>query len=355
MVLMIKPGLVVLIGSGETASAAGQVYEALAGHLGQGFTAAVLETPAGFELNAGSVARKVADYLTLRLKNYRVKVICIPARKRGGPFGTNNPEILSPLLESRLIFAGPGSPTYAVRQLQDSLAWKYILARHRLGAALVFASAASIAIGKLALPVYEIYKVGEDPHWKPGLDLLGGYGLSLVVFPHWNNSDGGTELDTSRCFMGVERFELLRTQLPPEISILGIDEHTAVIMDLNEGVCHVMGRGAVHVLRQREEWTWEEGENFPLEVMGNFRELVSSEEGIGAEIWQEALAREKERTAAASSKMILPEEIELLIQERERARKMGRWGEADRIRGQLTRLGWEIRDTPSGPQVLHRG
>lgn len=352
---MMKPGLVVLIGSGETAPAAGQVYETLARRLGQEFTAAVLETPAGFELNAAGVARKVADYLTLRLQNYRVNVICIPARKQGGLFSTNNPEILSPLLESQLIFAGPGSPTYTVRQLQNSLAWKYILARHRLGAALVFASAASIAIGKLALPVYEIYKVGEDPHWKPGLDLLGVYGLSLAVIPHWNNSDGGPDLDTSRCFMGMERFELLRAQLPSDISILGIDEHTALIMDLSEGVCHVVGRGAAHVLRHGEEWTWGEGESFPLEGMGFFKGPVAPEEGIGGEIWQKALAREMERIAAISSKIPPPEEIELLIQERERARKQGQWGEADRIRAQLTRLGWEVRDTPSGPQVIHRG
>lgn len=350
-----KPGLVVLIGSGETASAAGQVYEALAGHLGQEFTAAVLETPAGFELNAAGVARKVADYLTLRLQNYRAKVVCIPARQQDEPFSTNDPMILSPLLESQLIFAGPGSPTYTVRQLHGSLAWKYILARHRLGAALVFASAASIAIGKLALPVYEIYKVGEDPHWKPGLDLFGAFGLSLVVFPHWNNSDGGPDLDTSRCFMGMERFELLRAQLPSGITILGIDEHTAVIVDLSEGVCRVLGRGAAHVLRQREEWSWREGESFPLEVMGNFKGPISPEEGIGAEIWQQALDREMGRIAAASSKMPLPEEIELLIQERERARKQGQWDEADRIRVQLTRLGWEVRDTSSGPQVVHRG
>jgi len=352
---MMKPGLVVLIGSGETASAAGQVYETIAGNLGQGFTVAVLETPAGFELNAAGVARKVADYLALRLQNYRANVVCIPARKQDGPFSTNNPEILSPLLESQLIFAGPGSPTFTVRQLQDSLAWRYILARHRLGAALVFASAASIAIGKLALPVYEIYKVGEDPHWKPGLDLLGVYGLSLVVFPHWNNSDGGAELDTSRCFMGMERFKLLQAQLPEEITILGIDEHTAVIMDLNEGVCHVVGRGAAHVLRQGEEWTWGEGESFPLEVMGDFKGLVSPEEGIGKEVWEETLAREMERVAATSSKRPLPDEVEILVQEREKARKQGQWGEADRIRTQLTRLGWEVRDTPSGPQLIHRG
>ncbi len=78
-----------------------------------------------------------------------------------------------------------------MRQLQASLTWHTILARHRLGASLALASAAAIAAGTFALPVYEIYKVGEDPHWKPGLDLLKPFGLSLAFIPHWDNMEGG--------------------------------------------------------------------------------------------------------------------------------------------------------------------
>ena len=85
---------------------------------------------------------------------------------------------------------GPGSPTYAVRQLADSLAWHRLIARHRVGATLALASAAVIAISALALPVYEIYKAGQDLHWQPGLDLFGAYGLKLVFVPHWNNAEG---------------------------------------------------------------------------------------------------------------------------------------------------------------------
>ena len=47
----------------------------------------------------------------------------------------------------------------------------------------IMASAAAIAASAYALPVYEIYKVGEDPHWKPGLDFFSLYGLSLVLVP----------------------------------------------------------------------------------------------------------------------------------------------------------------------------
>ncbi len=85
----------------------------------------------------------------------------MPARKRGSEFSPDDPALVHPLLEADLIFMGPGSPTYAVRQLRDSLAWHYLLARHQLGATLVFASAAVVAISAFALPVYEIYKVGD--------------------------------------------------------------------------------------------------------------------------------------------------------------------------------------------------
>ena len=111
-------------------------------------------------------------------------------------------ETLAPLMDSNLIFMGPGSPSYTVRQLQGSLAWDLIRARHRLGAALALASAATVAMGAWAIPVYEIFKVGEDPHWKPGLDLLGDFGLHCVVVPHWNNTEGGQDVDTGRCFIG---------------------------------------------------------------------------------------------------------------------------------------------------------
>jgi len=52
---------------------------------------------------------------------------------------------------------------------------------------LIFASAAAIAVSRHALPVYEIFKVGEDLHWKLGLDLFGQYGLDLTIVTQWNN------------------------------------------------------------------------------------------------------------------------------------------------------------------------
>src|SRR5262249_50973865 len=159
------------------------------------------------------------------------------------PHSPDDPAIVAPLFASNYIMLGPGSPTYAARQLSSSLAWRIVLDRHRLGAALVLASAAAIATSAFALPVYEIYKVRQDLHWQPGLDLLGPFGGHIAVVPHWNNREGGADLDTSHSYMGRDRFERLHTMLPAEVDVLGIDEHTAVFLDFRQGQILVLGRG----------------------------------------------------------------------------------------------------------------
>src|SRR5260221_543624 len=55
-------------------------------------------------------------------------------------------------------FIGPGSPSYAIRQLRDSRVG--LVMRDRLGqaGATIFSSAAACALGRFTLPVYEIYK-----------------------------------------------------------------------------------------------------------------------------------------------------------------------------------------------------
>ena len=237
-----------LFGSGETSPSGRKVFDYILRRLPLEPRLALLETPAGFELNSPQVIGRVADLINHRLQNYRPQVDIVPARARGTPFSPDEPEVVAPLLQADVIFMGPGSPSYAVRQLNNSLAWHLLWARHRLGAAVALASAATVAISAQALPVYEIYKVGEDLHWKPGLDFFGPYGLPLVFIPHWNNNDGGEELDTSRCFMGQKRFARLMEMLPPEPTVVGLDEKTALVVEPEVGMCRVIGLGCVTLL-----------------------------------------------------------------------------------------------------------
>jgi len=311
---------------------------------------AILETPAGFELNSPLVAGRVADFLRRRLQNYQPEITLVPARKRNTPFSPDDPALLQPLLQADLIFAGPGSPTYAVRQLRDSQAWYTLTARHRLGATIVFASAATTAVGAQVLPVYEIYKVGEELHWRPGLDFFGAYGLSLVLVPHWNNAEGGAELDTSHCFMGEARFAELMALLPEHITVVGIDEHSGLVIDCEAASAEVMGRGGVTVLRAMQEGHFDPGERFPLTVLGSFRPCEPTS-GIPTDIWEEALSAQ---TGTRRARPSVPDEVMALVEERQAARVRRDWAVADVLRERIAETGWSVLDTPEGPRLEPR-
>lgn len=344
-----RPGPVALLGSGETAPAGGRVFEALAQGLPQPLRVALLETPAGFELNSARVAGRVADYLRVRLGNYSPQVTVLPARRRGTPFSPDDDEITRPLLQADMIFAGPGSPTYAARQLRDSLAWDRLRARHALGAALAFASAATITAGRFALPVYEIYKAGHDIHWTAGLDLLGPFGLSIAFIPHWNNNDGGAELDTSHCFMGRERYDALAAVLPLDATIVGLDEHTGLVLDLARAEARVLGQGRVTVVRGGVELHYADGATFGLDQLGPFRpaDLLAL---LPAAVVDQA--RSAAVAAAAVLPAIAPREVLDLVAEREAARREQDWTAADALRSRIEMLGWQVQDTPAGPNIM---
>lgn len=352
---MQSPGSVTLIGSGETSSIGGQVFEELARGYTQPFKICVLETPAGFETNAQRVASRVADFMRLRLQNYQTEVVLVAARKKQTAFSPDSDQVVAPLLDSQMVFFGPGSPTYTVRQLEDSLAWHIIQARHRLGTSLVLASAATIAIGAQALPVYEIFKVGEDPHWKNGLDLFHAFNLRLVIIPHWNNREGGDDVDTSRCFIGQARFDTLRGMLPDDVTVLGIDEHTAITIDFEARACHVRGVGEIHLIRGSSQQDCAAGCSFPIEDLGSYRPLDIPSQGIPLPVWDEVLAAHesagKPVPATGSPDMAAPQEVQELVDARQKARAAKDWRLADTLRGQINDLGWTVKDTPGGPIV----
>jgi hypothetical protein len=147
----------------------------------------------------------------------------VPAHKRGTSFSPEDHKIIQPFLDANIIYMGADSPTYAVHQLKDCLAWSMVWARHRLGATLVFACAGTIGVIEFALPDYEIYKVGEDARIFRGLNLFAEFGMSFSLIPNWNNSESGVEVDASRCFVGKDRFKRWCGMVPPGRPIIGLE------------------------------------------------------------------------------------------------------------------------------------
>jgi hypothetical protein len=98
------------------------------------------------------------------------------------------------------------------------------------------------------------------------LDLLNHYGFNLVVVPHWNNAEGGNH-DTRFSFMGAPRFEQLEAMLPHDARILGLDEHTALIIDLCEPIATIEGVGRITLRSRGKEHRFSKGDRLPLSLL----------------------------------------------------------------------------------------
>jgi cyanophycinase-like exopeptidase len=369
-----QAGLVALLGSGETAALGREVFAQVFRRLPRPISVAVLDTPAGFQPNADLVAGKVAEFVTRRLQEFSPSVTVVRARYKGGPDDTNSAHAREVLAGVNCIFAGPGSPGFMIRQLQDSQMLLALRERHLRGAALVFSSAAALGASAHALPIYEIFKAGADLHWLAGLDLLGPFGFHLTIVPHWNNKEGGEELDTSHCFMGLARFERLQALLPPQETILGIDEHTACLLDLAAEMGQVLGRGTLTLLRQdMPPMVYRSGDRFPLAVLKgelhSHAEWVSApavvapllsvadeeDEGAGEGAMGisglHATDNDLEEDMASSVAVALPPPaIEQLLEIRGELRREKKWALADKVRDALKAAGVVVEDTPEGPR-----
>jgi hypothetical protein len=231
--------IVAIMGSGETSPTMVTVHRKLVDRLPAGHRVAVLlETPYAFQTNADDVSAKARRYFA---HSVGLEVVVVP--------GTGADRELAALRSADWVFAGPGSPSYALRRWRHGPVERALHDRVRSGSGItVLASAAAAAMGRFAVPVYEIYKAGEVPHWLDGLDLLAGLGLPAAVIPHFDNTEGGT-YDTRFCYLGEERLAAMERQLPAGTAVLGVDEHTAVLIDLRSGAVEVTGRGALTVRR----------------------------------------------------------------------------------------------------------
>ncbi len=251
------------MGSGELTATMVEVHKALLAGLGERPQAVFLDTPAGFQLNVDQISSKAVEYFATRVK-HPLAVASYKAHDSCTPFEAE--QAFRTLREADYVLIGPGSPTYAVAQWLQTPIPDILVKRIEDGGCLVAASAAALTVGRFTMPVYEIYKVGTALHWADGMNILGRFGFNFVVIPHWNNAEGGTH-DTRFCYMGESRFRKLAALLPEDISILGLDEHTACIIDLEKDEAVIRGLGQVTLRHRGSEMVLEKGESFPLAVL----------------------------------------------------------------------------------------
>lgn len=258
------PRILAIMGSGETAPTMAKVHRALFERLGPEPTpAAILDTPYGFQENADELSARTVRFF---LEHVGRQVTVASYRSRNVDAVTVSTAVTR-IREARYLMAGPGSPSYALRQWAQGPIPIALADRLRDGGILTMASAAALTLGAVTIPVYEIYKVGADPSWLPGLDLLGpATGLQAAVVPHYNNVEGGTH-DTRFCYMGERRLRLLERQLPPGIFILGVDSHTALVFDLDRRTAAVLGLGGATIRVDGRSTVFPSGSEMGIETL----------------------------------------------------------------------------------------
>ena len=332
-----------------------KVHRQLFDRLGPGTVPAVLlDTPYGFQANARDISARAVSYFRESVR----RQVEVASLERAAEAGTVALEaVLARVSEARWVFSGPGSPTYALRQWRPTILPRLLAEKVLYGGCIVFSSAAALTLGRWTVPVYEIYKVGAEPVWADGLDLLTAVGLTVAVIPHFDNAEGGSH-DTRYCYLGEERLRVMEAQLPPEGWVLGVDEHTACIFDFNAGTATVTGLGTVTVRRHGQSATIPAGKTLGIDELVELEPAVvegspAGEAGPGRA--RSARLRRPERRAMATGRRPAPPVALCWMKCAGLARLLTPlWPSATQKQPPPPRWSWRGRCTPGPPTLFSR-
>ena len=357
----------ILLGSGETSPSMVTFHQQT---LRSSHSPAFMDTSYGFQVNADDLSDKFSSYFKDSVGR-ELTAISLRSENAGA---LEIATARNQLLQCDYLIAGPGSPTYALNVWTAHEVRDDFLSLLQRGT-LVLSSAAALSAGAFTIPVYEIYKVGQSPVWRAGLDLVGAlFGLSVAVVPHFNNAEGGRH-DTRACYIGVQRLELLEAQLPAGAVVLGIDEHSGVQFDLETGTLSVFGSGGLTIRRNGNSEFLPAGAELSVAEIGSQTSARPTPAPIMAAVRSanELLQNGEVKAAIAvavedldidrlhafivqlgdaalnTKRTDLPETyIDSLVELRSALRSEKRWHDSDVIRDFLLQLGIEISDSSSG-------
>jgi hypothetical protein len=311
-----------------------RVHRGLLTHLDEA-RAVNLNTPFGFQENVPQMTEKLLAYFSTSL---HLDMAALDLRSFDGATAEQRQNFKDAVRRSNYVFAGPGSPSYALRQwlpmnLSEDLT--SVLAQDGI---VCFSSAAATTLGHYTPPVYEIYKSGTGLEWLEGLDLMAAVGLDCVVLPHYDNAEG-RDYDTSRCYIGERRLRLLEEMLPGGIGVLGVDEHTAAVIDLATMTMTVKGKGEAHWRLDGKVTDFANASEVKLEDLGaHARELAPVAE-LAPPIVN--VVDESEIIALRAAQERLADALNAI---RAAARSQGQYAIADEIRDALSAAGVVVRD-----------
>lgn len=264
---MTLPRILTIMGSGETAPTMVSTHRSLTSRLPSPAKTVLLDTPYGFQENAPELARRAVDYFKTSVN---VDITVAGLVRLSDTHLPADPVVvergLRAVADADYIFAGPGSPTYALRQWSGSPIARILTEKITTGGIVTFASAAALTLGKATVPVYEIYKVGQNVERLDGLDILSAIGINAAVIPHYDNAEGANH-DTRFCYLGETRLRLFETMLDEDTWVLGVDEHTGLVIDIDAETATVVGNGTVTIRLRETSHVHPSGSVIPLATL----------------------------------------------------------------------------------------
>jgi hypothetical protein len=135
--------------------------------------------------------------------------------------------------------------------------------------------------------------------------------------------------------------------LPSDHTIVGLDEHTGLILDFEKNECTVSGVSSVSLVRECDPEIYAAGKTFPLTELGNFK-IPALEDGISSaalDLIQRAARTEEESPDA---------ETLSLLDARGQARASKDWAASDHLRDEIAARGWSVTDTAGGQTLKKR-
>lgn len=353
-------GVIALLGSGETAPGMTKIHREIFARL-EHLKAVILDTTYGFQENVPQMSQKLEDYFSTSL-NVETETLHFSSYEDASELDRSRFSVR--VKASNYVFAGPGSPSYALAQWMPLNFADDLLHVLDNDGTLCFSSAAALTLGAFTAPIYEIYKVGTKPHWIAGLDVLGAIGLNCAIIPHFDNNEGGN-YDTRYCYLGERRLHYLEGLLPDGVATLGIDEHTALIIDLNADTMSVKGRGNAY-WRTDETRILANGETIELAQLRNSHAFVRvplpQSSTSSKDEWSALAERVRTLDPASYETLVALIEsashsqdgyidptslIEGVLNVRRLAREQGHYELADHLRDVLTEAKLEIKDGPT--------
>ncbi len=223
-----QPGPLALVGSGEYLPQMSAIDGALLEGLGSGpKRVALLPTASGLEAGMPACWNRmgVAHFEGLGAQATPVPLVA--------PADAHNAQVLAALEGADMYYFSGGNPEYVIETIRGTPAWDAIARGWQAGAALAGCSAGAMMLGGYTLSVRSVMR-GQAPRWVPALGIV----PELVIMPHF---------DRMADFAGEQMFRAILASAPAGVTLVGVDEDTALIRAGAPGLWRVEGRQTVSV------------------------------------------------------------------------------------------------------------